>query len=222
MFLARCAAALPGPWRANPVAGAPAVLDLAALLGEAAWARLPPAVRRRFAAGHPPVVYEGRMNLHCSALGRVLAVLLRPLGGPLTAARAQGVPTRVRVQGDGRGGMVWQRQFAAAPGCRAAVVQSTKLLGRDGGLVERTAGGLAMRLVVFEEGGALVFESRRYFLDVFGLALPLPAWCCPGTCRVEHHDEGPGRFRFELRMHHPWWGETFRQWGRFIDPDAGV
>lgn len=199
-------------------------LDLAGLVGPEGWQRLPAAVRRRF--GHraqAPVVYEGRMDLHCSALGRVFAALGRGIGGPLTRERAAGVPTRVRVKPDGRGGVVWERQFIGLGG-RAGrpprVVRSTKCRAGDGGLVERTDGGLAMRLAVFEQAGALVFESRGYFLDLFGWALPLPTWCTPGTCRVEHQDRGGGRFRFVMTMRHRWWGETFRQCGVFVDPQG--
>jgi len=195
---------------------APAPLDLAALVGAAGWQRLPGAVRRRFAAGHAPVVYEGRMDLACSGVGRLFAALSAVFGGPLTGLRADAVPTRVRVLPDGRGGVIWQRHFLRR-GAADRVVQSTKQL-RDGGLVERTVGGLAMRLAVFEARGALVFESRRYFFDLFGHALPLPAWLSPGTCRVEHRDAGAGRFRFTLTMDHPWWGRTFHQTGVFLDP----
>lgn len=199
-----------------------APLDLSALVGAAGWARLPAAVRRRFAAGHADVVYEGRMDLHCSRLGRAYALLARLFGSPLTAARTQALPTRVRVQNDGRGGVIWERSFAARPGIPQQTVRSTKLRGAEGGLVERTDGGLAMNLDVFEDQGALVFQSRSYFFDLFGWHLPVPAWLTPGTCRVEHRDLGPGRFRFTLVMDHPRWGRCFEQTGVFIDPDGSV
>jgi hypothetical protein len=231
MFLERWAPALTRLPAGSTADQAPARLDLAGLVGSDGWRRLPAAVRRRFgAAGHARVVYEGRMDLQCSVLGRWFAWAGRLLGGPLTAERAGAVPTRVRVQDDGRGGVVWERQFiglggvphragSADRGAQAArVVRSTKCRARDGGLVERTDGGLAMRLAVFEQAGSLVFESRRYFLDLGGWALPLPAWCTPGVCRVEHQDLGAGRFRFLMTMRHAWWGETFRQCGEFVDP----
>lgn len=199
-----------------------APLDLAALVGVEGWARLPPAVRRRFAAGHAATVYEGRMDLACSRVGRVYAALASLFGSPLTAARTQALPTRVRVHGDGRGGVVWERCFAARDGIAAQTVRSTKLRGAAGGLIERTDGGLAMNLDVFEDQGALVFQSRSYFFDLFGWYLPVPAWLTPGTCRVEHHDLGPGRFRFTLVMDHPRWGRCFEQTGVFIDPDGSV
>lgn len=191
----------------------PAPLDLSLLLGPAAWARLPAAVQRRFAAGHAEACYRGHMDLRCSALGRVLAWLVKPLRSPLVAARAQGVPTTVRVRAVGVG-VVWERCFEAGVGC----VMSTKELDRDGQLQERTEGGLGMSLDVFEQDGALVFQSRRYFLTLGRWRLAVPGLLSPGTCRVEHRDLGQGQFRFTLSMSHPLWGETFHQTGVFADP----
>ena len=198
----------------------PGSLDLAALMGAAAWARLPAAVRRRFGAGHGAATYVGRMELRCSPIGRVFAALARLFGSPLSGVTSTAVPTSVRVFDDGRGGMVWERSFHTAGVGLPHVVRSTKQLGGDGGLVERTDGGLAMALDVFEERGALVFESRRFTLLLGRLRLPVPALMTPGTCRVTHTDLGGGLFRFDLDMVHPLWGHTFHQSGVFADPAA--
>ena len=196
----------------------PGSLDLPALLGAAAWARLPAAVRRRFGAGHGAATYVGRMELRCSPIGRAFAALARLFGGPLSGVTSTAVATSVRVFDDGRGGMVWERSFHTAGRGAPHVVRSTKQLGGDGGLVERTDGGLAMALDVFEERGALVFESRRFALLLGRLRLPVPALMTPGTCRVTHTDLGGGLFRFDLDMVHPLWGHTFHQSGVFADP----
>ena len=198
----------------------PGSLDLPALMGAAAWARLPAAVRRRFGAGHGAATYVGRMELRCSPAGRAFAALARLFGSPLSGVTSTAVPTSVRVFDDGRGGMVWERSFHTAGGDAPHVVRSTKQLGSDGGLVERTDGGLAMALDVFEERGALVFESRRFTLLLGRLRLPVPALMTPGTCRVTHTDLGGGLFRFDLDMVHPLWGHTFHQSGVFADPAA--
>jgi hypothetical protein len=196
----------------------PAHLDLASLVGPAGWRRLPAAVQRRFAAGHADTSYRGALDLHCSALGRCFAAVSAAVGGPLTTLRSRDVAAEVRVHADERGGVVWERRLHATAGAEVRMVRSTKELGHDGGLVERTDGGLAMALDVFEHDGVLVFESRRYFLALGHLRLPIPNWLTPGTCRVEHRDLGGGRFRFTLSMVHPWWGRTFHQTGVFADP----
>ena len=160
------------------------------------------------------------MSLRCSRMGRLYAGLAQIFGGPLTRTCAEAVPTTVGVFGDGRGGVVWERSFHLADGRAARVVRSTKELGAEGGLLERTDGGLSMALDVFEESGALVFRSRRYYLVVRGLRVPVPHVLTPGVCRVEHRDLGSGHFRFTLSMVHPLWGETFHQSGVFADPDC--
>ena len=196
----------------------PAGLDISALLGPAAWQQLSPAIRRRFACGHADVAYAGAMELRTSATGRVFAVLARLLGSPLAGARSDAVPTQVLVSHDAQGGVVWQRQLGTPGQAGSQTVRSTKRLGPNGTLEECTEGGLSMDLQVCVEGGALVFYSRRYFALLGRWRLPVPALLTPGVCRVEHRDEGPGRFRFTMDMRHPLWGHTFHQTGVFTDP----
>lgn len=187
-------------------------LDLAAQVGPG-WARLPAAVRRRFGTHAAPVTYTGRMDLRCSRLGRVIAWLALPLRGPLVPHCVSDVPASVDVHPDGRGGVVWRRHLGPQTVC------STKLAHPDGrGVLERTTGGLAMALDVFEDGGDLVFQSRHYAWCLGAFTLRLPDWLSPGQCRVAHRDLGAGRFRFTLTMTHPRWGVTFEQTGEFIDP----
>jgi hypothetical protein len=189
-----------------------APLDLAAMLGPQAWARLPAAVQRRFAPGHAAQTYAGRMDLRCSRLGRVLAWLAWPLRGPLVPHCRSDVPVDVSVYADGTGGVVWSRRLGRHTVC------STKRAHPEGGVLERTSGGLAMALDVFEDQGALVFQSRHYAWSWGAVYLRLPQWLSPGQCRVEHRDLGAGRFRFTLAMTHPRWGVTFEQTGVFTDP----
>lgn len=208
------------PRRLQPVAQpANTALDLHALVGAAGWSRLPLAVQRRFAIAHTDVTYQGHMDLRCSRIGHLYTVLARLLGSPLASINACAVPTTVRVSDNGRGGVVWERCFHAKKNERT--VRSTKELDVDGGLLERTDGGLSMSLKVFEEAGALVFRSRRFWLVWGRLRLPVPGLLTPGTCRVVHTDLGHlghGLFRFTLSMEHPLWGETFYQTGVFADP----
>ncbi|KQO12234.1 hypothetical protein ASF11_16970 [Acidovorax sp. Leaf76] len=203
------------------------VLDLQALAGAAAWARLPAAVQRRFGTAHADVSYHGHLDLRCSLIGHIYAALTRPWGGPLTHIHTTALPATVHVSHNGRGGVVWERCFHTGTGATNdngthtgadRTVRSTKELGADGTLLERTDGGLAMSLDVLEEDGALVFRSRRFWWVVAGLRIPVPTLLTPGTCRVAHTDLGGGQFRFTLSMVHPLWGETFHQSGVFTDP----
>jgi len=210
---------LPTP-AAAPTPATDLSLDLAALVGPAGWARLPAAVRRRFGRGHGSATYAGRLALRCSLAGRVFAALARAFGSPLSGTTDE-VPAAVRVFDDGRGGMVWERHFHTVDAGAPHVVRSVKQQGA-GGLEERTDGGLGMDLRVFEDGGALVFESRAFFLALGRLRLRVPALLSPGTCRVVHTDLGAGLFRFDLDMVHPLWGHTFHQSGVFADPVLAI
>lgn len=208
---------LPSRPRSNAPAPVNAALDLPALVGATGWARLPRAVQHRFAVAHADVTYEGHMDLRCSFIGHIYAALARVLGGPLTHMNTSAVPTTVRVSDNGRGGVIWERCFHAGAEGQDRTVRSTKEIGADGGLQERTDGGLSMSLDVFEEEGTLVFHSRRFWLVWGRLRLPVPALLTPGTCRVAHTDLDAGLFRFTLSMVHPLWGETFHQTGVFAD-----
>jgi hypothetical protein len=187
-------------------------LNLRSLMGADAWARLPEAVQRRFAAGHAAVVYDGDLSVRCSGVGRLLAWLIWPLRGPLLPHCWHQRPTTVSVAPDGRGGVIWSRRVGGRTVC------SVKQVHPRGGVLERTVGGLAMALDVFEDAGQLVFQSRHYAWCCGPVYLRLPDWLTPGVCRVAHQDLGEGRFRFTLAMNHPLWGETFHQTGVFHDP----
>lgn len=193
-------------------------LDFALLAGAAAWQQLSPAIRKRFAAGHGDVAYHGSLQLQASVIGRVFGAIARLFGSPLAARRKHPVAATVNVLSDGQGGVIWERHLGQAGQAGSQCVRSTKRLGPGGGLDECTDGGLSMRLEVCVEEGALVFYSRHYFLLLGRWRLRVPSLLTPGTCRVEHRDEGPGCFRFTLDMRHPLWGHTFHQTGVFHDP----
>lgn len=189
--------------------------DFHALLGDAAWNRLPAAVRARFdahahAAG--ATVYRGEACVRASCCGRWLAQLCRLIGTPVAPFVGERVPMEVRVF-DGPDGVVWERryEFADRP---AVVVRSTKQLD-GGGLVESLNAGLHMRLHVYEHEGCLHFVSTGYFFRAGGLRCELPRWFLPGVTHVVHRDLGHGEFRFSMSTAHRWFGEMFFQDGVF-------
>jgi hypothetical protein len=198
-------------------------LDLAALVGPDDWACLAPDIRRRFAPDHAPVVYRGALTVRRSSIGRVYARIAAVFGRPLPLCAGDDIETEVRVFPDGSGGVVWER-WLFRPGHPASCVRSTKAIGGNGRLEERTDRGLVMALDVFVLDGAVVFQSRRYFIEIFAkIRLPIPALLAPGQCRVTHEGISPKIFRFTLEMRHRLWGRTFYQRGIFLDPpDPGA
>lgn len=191
--------------------------DFRGLLGEAAWARLPAPARARFAAHAEPRCYQGSMSVRASRLGWIIAQLCRLIGTPLAPWTGEATPVEVRVAPDPRGGLAWDR-FYAFEGRPPVLVTSRKLMTRKGELIEIARGGLGMRLVVLEDGGALRFRSMGYIWRVFGVYIPIPGFVTPGEADVVHRDIGSGRFVFSMRFIHPWAGETFFQSGIFEDP----
>jgi hypothetical protein len=184
----------------------PASKNIAALVGAGAWARLPAHVRARFDAGLRNADYSGEGVFEATAVGRAFAragvVFGRPL--PCHVGRAS-VDICVEAAGDGE---TWTRRYRFAHALE--MVSSLKRAG-DGPWLEERAGPLVMRLNVFVERHALVFECIDFRLRIGRFEILLPIVFTPGRIRVEHHDLGGGRFLFTLEARHPWFGRTFHQ-----------
>lgn len=211
------------PLPAPPEARAGELLDLRfrALVPEADWARLPPAVRRRFTkrlGDGQSAVYAGRVvETRLSRAGWLLAQALRLIGGPLPTEAVAGVPSVVAVTQDGGGGgQIWTRLYARGSGFPQAIHSAKRFRGPTG-LEEHVGAGLGMSLRVAVEGEALVFRSEGYFFEAFGLRLALPDWLTPGPLTVRHAAIAPHAFRFSFEIRHPWLGMLLRQEAEFSD-----
>ena len=206
--------ALPGE------ASAPGQCGLQSVLGRAAWARLPEAVRVRFAEPAVAVDYVGEFDVvRASWLGRAVALVCQLLGTPVVPRTGLHVPAIVHV-GPTESGVAWNREYRW-PRSRPCLVRSTKIIDTHGGLVERLPARLCMPLDVFERGGVLHFVSRGYYFDLgrrpggFRIKVWLPRLLSPGITHVEHVDQSDGWFRFTMTVTHPVFGEMFYQTGRF-------
>jgi Domain of unknown function (DUF4166) len=196
-------------------------LRFRALLGEAGWARLPPAIRRRFAkrvAGGDTTVYVGRITTtRFSRTGYALAQLARVIGGPLPVCRDIDVPSVVTVTEDmARGGQVWTRLYARRSGV-PQVIHSSKRFAGPTGLEEHVGCGIGMALQVSSSDHALVFESTAYFLDLGRWRLTLPRWLSPGALTVTHAEIDQSRFAFTLDIVHPRLGALIHQRAEFTE-----
>lgn len=196
-------------------------LRFRALIGAAAWASLPDAVRRRFCrrvTHGRTAVYVGEVEeTRMTVSGWLLAQAARLIGSPLPTSIDRGVPAVVTVTEDFvTGGQIWTRLYARRSGF-PQVIHSSKRFGGPSGLQEHVGGGVGMTLTLDADSGALVFRSGRYFMDVLGRRLWLPAVFTPGTLAVTHRDCGGGRFTFTLDITHPrlgqliWQRATFRE-----------
>lgn len=198
--------------------------DFKALIGDKGWARLHPAIRRRFSDHTTNVVYKGDIDIHANFVGKVFAALLMPFGGPLPFVRNAHMMAKVDVFPNPHGGVVWRRQFLR-PNKPPLQVESVKQMHTDGNLLECVKagpfGGIAMILDVYEHEHSLCFKSLGYFLKLGPFKIPISHIFTPGHTLVEHIDEaalGGGCFRFRLTMRHKWFGKTVCQDGVFVDP----
>ena len=202
--------------------------EIRALVGDAGWRRLAPAVRERF--GHAPRagdtwLLRGVMSeVSATLLGRAMAWISRLVGGPVTHLTGRDVPVDVHVYEDQtHGGTVWERRYDFA-GARRAVAKTTKRVDRSGRLLECFGRGFGMEIHVYEEGGALNFRSRSFYVQIGRRRIRFPYLMSPGTLLVEHIDEGNGRFRFRMTVNHPILGRVFFQDGIFrkLEVDNGT
>lgn len=195
-------------------------LRFRALVGEAAWARLPEAVRRRFSRRLAPgevMIYVGEvLETRRSRAGRLLSCCARVLGAPLPLEDLRGGATVAVMENGSLGGQSWTRTYARR-GRFPQVVHSAKCFAGPTGLEEHVGRGVGMALTVTEEGGALVFRSAGYFLAAGRIRIPLPRFFAPGDMEIIHKDEGDGVFRFTLRLRHPKLGLLIEQTARFRD-----
>lgn len=215
---------IPFPTRAPPGASELGDLRFRRLLGEAAWARLPSAVRARFArrvVGGKTVTYAGEViECRMSRAGRLITQLARPIGGPLPLSTHCPAPACVHVTEDmSGGGQLWARLYGRRNGFPQAIHSAKRFAGPTG-LEEYIGAGFGVALTVCVEDGALHFDSDHYFVAIGRWRLRLPDLVSPGALRVSHIDCNGGWFAFVLSLTHRWGGELIRQTALFQELGA--
>jgi Domain of unknown function (DUF4166) len=209
---------------ANERPAAPAQLSDArfrALVGEAAWARLPEPVQRRFSKCLAPgeaLVYRGNVvETELSLNGRLLAFLARAVGAPLPLSNGAVGPAVVSVVEDARlGGQIWTRIYGR-PGRFPQAIHSAKRFRGPTGLEEYVGYGIGMALRVSVEERALVFRSDHYFFALGSRRWRWPRAFEPGRMEITHREEGNGTFSFRLALMHPHFGRLLHQLAYFHD-----
>jgi hypothetical protein len=194
------------------------------LLSAADWAKLPPAVRRRFSKrlkGGATAIYTGHVTMcHMSRAGWLFAQALRIIRAPLPLAHGSGLHTVVSVTEEGlSGGQNWTRVYARRSGF-PQVIHSTKRFSGPTGLEEYIGFGIRMTLMLTVENGALVFSSAGYFIDIGRLSIALPRWLSPGRTVVTHRETSREQFLFTLDLTHRWLGTLIHQEALYTEVQA--
>jgi hypothetical protein len=208
--------------RHKPPARPLADLRFRTLVGEAAWARLPEAVCRRFSKCLSPddaLFYRGKVvATELSRAGRILAFLARAIGSPLPLTHGATGPALVVVTEEERlAGQSWTRIYTRAGRCPQTVHSAKRFRGPTG-LEEYVGYGIGMALAVTVEDEALVFRSNHYFLALRRWRVRLPRLLEPGQMCIIHRDEGGRSFSFRLTLTHPLAGRLVHQLAYFLDP----
>ena len=189
------------------------------LLAAADWAQLPLVVQSRFqrhlAPGETKLFSGAVVKTELSHLGRLLAMVLRPLSILPARHGAVGPSTVIVTEGADGASQTYARLYGRADGA-AQHITTTKCFV-PGGLVEKLGWGLAMQLAISVEDRALVFRSIRYQWSGCGRTISVPRWLSPGHARIEHRDLDGQRFRFTLTLTHPWCGQLLEQVAEYLD-----
>ena len=189
------------------------------LLPAADWAQLPLAVQARFMRHLEPnetKLFTGAVvKTELSPLGRVLAIILRPLNIVPAHHGATGPSTVIVTEGADGASQTYTRLYGRSDGA-AQLITTTKCL-TAAGLVEKLGWGLSMPLVISVEARALVFRSTAYQWTAFGHTVTLPRWLSPGDACIAHRDLDGTRFRFTLTLTHPWFGRLVEQVAEYVD-----
>ncbi len=185
------------------------------LLSDAAWAELPPPIRRRFSkrvADGGTAIYVGEiLETRMSTAGWLLAQASRLIGGPLPTRTDCRVPTVVTLTEDmATGGQMWTRIYTRRRSF-PQVIHSSKNFCGPTGLEEYIGCGVSMALTVTVEQRSLVFRSAGYLLCIGARRLRLPRWLTPGQLTVKHIDLDGEQFMFSLSVVHPWAGGLIEQ-----------
>lgn len=182
------------------------------------WESLAENIRKRF--DHDPlpgqtVSYIGVMSrVECSWFGKALAWLVQHTGA-LMPMEGVDIPVEIAVWTEPGSKAVFKRREYIFPGRKPFVFRSQMLRDKKGRLVEHVGGGFGMYIRVREVDHNLHFEDDGYFVEHFGLRVPIPRIFGPGTVRLRHEDVAADEFAITIEIIHSLFGPMYFQRGLF-------
>lgn len=218
--------------RSNSVAARPETktnetlgdLRMRSLISDADWAALPFSIRRRFShrvPGDNPVVHVGEiLETRMSVAGWLLAQAARLIGSPFPVSRDAHVPCVVSITEDAATGYQTRTRLYARRRHFPQIMHSSECFAGPTGLEAHVRCGFGVTLTLGVVDETLIFRSRDYFVEWFGLRIRLPAWMTPGTLSVTHAECADGRFSSTLDVVHPRFGLLIRQMALFREACA--
>ncbi|HLF96205.1 MAG TPA: DUF4166 domain-containing protein [Methylococcaceae bacterium] len=195
-------------------------------LGNAAWNRLAPAVRRHYAMSAATAetrTLPGIMEeIYHAPFIKPLLLFARGFDA-LVPYRGRDVPVEVRNWTDPAypQALFWHRTFRFADG-RRTVFLSRMESDRPGEIVELLRFGVGIRMRVEEQNGALVYTALEHCWKI-GSRLPgIPNWALLGTATIVERAISDDELHLDFAIKHPLFGRTFGYRGRFALPEGVV
>ena len=180
-------------------------LRFCALLGAAAWSRLPATVRARLQQASR-IRCGGDLCRHHrrqppDAAGRLLAELCRLIGGPLPLDADVGVPAVVTVTEDGTsGGQFWTRMYGRLRGF-PQVIHSSKRFAGPTGLEEYLGRGFGIALDGERRRAGAALPQRPLFPRLGRTAIAAAALARPRCTHHQPRRSGRGAVRLRAVAH---------------------
>jgi hypothetical protein len=185
-----------------------------------AWRCLHPDIQARFdknPAPGKPLYYTGKLTeLACSRLGRLLAHTSRPfIHGALIPYNDRDFPVDIQVYSKPGCAAIFKQRTYRLNGRKPIMFTSFMAEGPHGEVFEYVGMGLGMKLVLSVHDGNLHFESDGYFIELFGVRIPLPGLFTPGKTFLCHRNNSANQFDIRIEIRHAIFGTTFTQAGVF-------
>lgn len=188
-------------------------------LGEDAWNRLAPVVRRHYdissSTAETKILHGAMEEVYHAPWVKPWLFLARYFNA-LVPYAGRDVPVEVRNSTDPAfpDTLFWCRTFRFTDG-RIAVFSSRMEPGKPGEIVELLRFGVGIRMSVTEKDGALIFTASEHCWKIGARLLGIPNWVMLGDAIIVERAISANELRLDFDIVHPWFGRSFGYRGRF-------
>jgi hypothetical protein len=187
------------------------------VLGDAAWYRLAPAIRRHYSLsdGQTLVLHGVMTEIFHSPWIKPLLLIAQAIDA-LVPHQGTEVPVEVRNRTDPAHPqtLYWHRTFRFPDG-RTTHFRSRMEAVADGQIVELLRLGIGIHLQVDERDGALQYRALRHCWKIGPWMLPIPNWLLLGDAIIIESAASAEELYLDFRIDHPLLGRTFGYRGCF-------
>jgi len=180
------------------------------------WQQLPPALQAHYAnneAGEN--IAEGHLSIDYPSWMQLPLHMLRVFGA-LVNRRGKALPTRVSCTTH-EGQQHWHRTITFPDGKQLQFKSRLTRHEATSKLIEFTTPFLGMRFgLTTDENGGVRYQSDTYILKISKYLIAIPDVWLLGRATITETANEDGSFDMNFRIRHPWFGEIFTYYGRFV------